>query len=47
MNIDDCISVIRPYHHNKQLIVKKIYNLVLNFLAEYSSKIDNFTNIDI
>ena len=47
MNIDDCISIIRPYHINKQLIVKKIHNLVLNFLMEYSNKIDNLSNTDI
>jgi hypothetical protein len=44
MNIDDCISIIRPYHHNKQLIVKKIHNLIQNFLIEYSNKVDTFTN---
>jgi len=41
MGINDCISFIRPYHHNKQQIVKKIHNLVLNFLIEYSNKLDN------
>jgi ADP-ribose pyrophosphatase YjhB (NUDIX family) len=36
MNIDKCISLIRPYHYEKQTIVKKIYTLVINFLIENS-----------
>jgi hypothetical protein len=40
MNINDCISIIRPYHFNKQLIIKKIHNIVLNFLTEYYNKLD-------
>lgn len=44
MNIDECISAIRPYHHNKLLIVKKIHNLILNFLIEYSDKLNDLSN---
>jgi ADP-ribose pyrophosphatase YjhB (NUDIX family) len=36
MNIDECINVIRPYHNSKQQIVKKIHDLIVNFM------IDNF-----
>lgn len=32
MNIDECLSVIRPYHYNKISIIKKIFDLILNFL---------------
>jgi len=38
MDIEECISIIRPYHHNKQIIIKKIHNLIVNFLIEHSGK---------
>jgi ADP-ribose pyrophosphatase YjhB (NUDIX family) len=34
MNKDNCMSVIRPYHRNKQQIITKIHNLIVNFLIE-------------
>ena len=34
LNIDECLENIRPYHENKQIIIKKIHNLILNFLNE-------------
>jgi ADP-ribose pyrophosphatase YjhB (NUDIX family) len=34
MNIDNCISVIRPYHINKQSIIKKLHNIITNFMLE-------------
>ena len=46
MNRDDCISIIRPYHHNKQLIIKKIYDLIANFLIKYENKINNIDDIN-
>ena len=46
MNQDDCISIIRPYHHNKQLIIKKIYNLIANFLIKYENKINNIDDVN-
>lgn len=39
MNINECLSVIRPYHNNKQHIIKKIHNLILNFLIENADNI--------
>ena len=40
MSLDDCLKVIRPYHNNKQIIIKKIHSLILNFMIEYSDKIE-------
>jgi hypothetical protein len=37
MNKDKCMSVIRPYHRNKQQIITKIHNLIVNFLIENSN----------
>lgn len=42
MNINDCLEVIRPYHQNKMFIIKKIHNLISNFLLEYSSILNSF-----
>jgi ADP-ribose pyrophosphatase YjhB (NUDIX family) len=39
MDIDKCMDVIRPYHHNKQIIIKKIHNLIVNFLIENSNNV--------
>ena len=38
MDKDNCMSIIRPYHLNKQHIITKIHNLIVNFLIEYSNK---------
>jgi hypothetical protein len=43
MSLDDCLKVIRPYHNNKQIIIKKIHNLILNFMTEYSDKIEELS----
>jgi hypothetical protein len=32
MSLDECIKKIRPYHTAKQQIIKKIHNLITNFL---------------
>ena len=32
MNINECIELIRPYHKNKQKVVKGLYLLIENFL---------------
>jgi 8-oxo-dGTP pyrophosphatase MutT (NUDIX family) len=37
MNINDCLEVIRPYHKNKQRVIKGLYILINNFLKEYSN----------
>lgn len=34
LNIDECLNNIRPYHVNKKIIIKKIHNLILNFLID-------------
>lgn len=39
MDLNECLNVIRPYHNNKQSIIKKIHNLILNFFNDYSDKI--------
>ena len=36
MTIDECISVIRPYHTNKIKIIKNTYNTINNFLNEHN-----------
>lgn len=36
MNIEDCISLIRPYHKNKIKIIKSMYNIINNFIKENS-----------
>jgi hypothetical protein len=37
MTIDECIEVIRPYHHNKYNIIIQLYMLINNFLTNSSS----------
>lgn len=32
--LNECLKIIRPYHNNKQDIIKKIHNLIINFLVE-------------
>lgn len=39
MTLENCLDVIRPYHNNKIYIIKKIHNLILNFMIDYSDKI--------
>ena len=41
MNINECIEVIRPYHKNKVKIIKSIYNIINNFINDFSDVIFN------
>ena len=36
-NINQCLEMIRPYHINKQTIIKNIYYLIINFLIDNSN----------
>ena len=38
MNLNECLKSIRPYHKNKIRIIKKIYQIVNNFLNEYKDE---------
>ena len=43
MDINTCLELIRPYHHNKIIILKKIHNLISNFILEYSNLIEELS----
>ena len=43
-DVDKCVSIIRPYHKNKITIIKKIHNLIANFMIEYKHVLDEDTN---
>ena len=43
MDINTCLDLIRPYHHNKIIILKKIHNLITNFMLEYSNLIEELS----
>jgi trehalose-6-phosphatase len=43
MDINTCLELIRPYHHNKIIILKKIHNLITNFMLEYTNLIEELS----
>lgn len=45
MCLDECIKKIRPYHTAKQQIIKKIHNLIINFLIIKNEKTSISTNL--
>ena len=44
ININECLPLIRPYHHNKIIILRKINNLIMNFMSEYAHIMDEFND---
>lgn len=42
LDIDECLEIIRPYHENKKIIIKKIHGLILNFLIKNSGIMNHF-----
>lgn len=36
IDFNECLPLIRPYHHNKIIILRKIHNLITNFMLEYA-----------
>jgi hypothetical protein len=35
-SIDECLNIIRPYHNNKQNIIKKLHNVIMSWFIENS-----------